>query len=125
MSLEAVRRIEQTLFDQAHDLGLRVDSPAFQQHNLKSHEVRFWLAAPKLLHADPRINEATVALAPARYVRFYFRGPTEQALKHLASVEAEAMTAGNRLHADTVWITRLSLWRESPTSIAEYRVEIE
>ena len=125
MSHEAVRSTEQTLFKKAHDLGLQVDAPVLQQHNLKTHAVRFWLAAPKTLHADPRINSTTVALPAARYVRFYFRGPTQHALEHLATVMAEATAAGHRLRAETVWITPLSLWRESPTAIAECRVETE
>lgn len=122
---EALRRAAQTLFKKVHDLGELVDSPLQQERDLKPHTVRFWLAIPKTLQPDPRLDSTAVDLPPAKYVRFYFRGETEKALAHLATVAAEAEAAGHRLRSETVWIIPLSLRPETATHIAEYRLEIE
>ncbi len=124
MTVDVVRGTEQTLFEKAHDLGELVDSPVMQERNLRTHATRFWLAAPRTLHADPRIATTTRVLPPARYVRFYFRGKPDGALEHLATVKAEVVAAGHHLQSDTVWIIPLSIWRESPSGIAEYRLEL-
>jgi hypothetical protein len=121
----ALRRAAQNLFKKVHDLGELVDAPLQQERDLKTHTVRFWLAVPQTLQPDPRIDSTVVNVPPAKFVRFYFRGETENALAHLATVAAEAEAAGHRLRSETVWITPLSLRPETATHIAEYRVEIE
>jgi hypothetical protein len=57
-------------------------------------------------------------------VRFYGRGKTEKALAHVVKISAEVEAAGHRL-SGTVWITPLTIWQESATYVAEYRVELK
>ncbi|HEY4301393.1 MAG TPA: hypothetical protein VGM73_10990 [Candidatus Didemnitutus sp.] len=118
-SLLAVRR----LFDHVHALGERVDAPVVMQLDPKTNQTRFWLPKPKSLHARP--PDTTAAAIPAtRALRFYFRGPTSDALAHLARVTSEAEAAGHHVRSD-VWITPLSLWPDTPGYVAEYRVEVD
>jgi predicted esterase len=122
---ETVWQAARPLFKKVHDLGELADAPLQQERNLKTHTVRFWLAVPATLQPDPRLASTAVNVPPARYVRFYFRGETKDALAHLATVAAEAEATGLRLRSETVWITSLSLRPETATHIAEYRVEIK
>jgi len=48
----------------------------------------------------------------------------ENALAHLADISAEVEAAGHHL-SDTVWITPLTIWPDSATSVAEYRVQLK
>ncbi|HUJ43460.1 MAG TPA: hypothetical protein VLW52_07630 [Opitutaceae bacterium] len=118
-------RAAQGLFKKAHDFGELVDSPLQLERDLKNSTVRFWLAIPRTLQPNPHLEATAVDVHPAQYVRFYFRGVTEQALVHLAAVVTEAETAGHRLESEFVWITPLSLRPGTATHIAEYRIKIE
>jgi predicted esterase len=113
------------MFDHVHARGERVDAPVVIQMDPKTSKAIFWLGVPKTLHPKGAPTDPTIAARPAsRSVRFYFRGPTKDALAHLAEVTTEARSAGHRV-AEEVWITPLSLWFDTPSYIAEYRVRIK
>jgi pimeloyl-ACP methyl ester carboxylesterase len=114
----------QLLFSHVHARGERVDAPIVMQLDPKTNKASLWLAAPKTLHASDPADATTLALPAGRSLRFYFRGPTNDALAHLARVMAEATNAGLRPRNE-VWITPLSLWLNTPGYLAEYRIRID
>jgi pimeloyl-ACP methyl ester carboxylesterase len=118
-------RAVHALFKKLHDFGELADSPVQLERDLKNHTVRYWLAIPRTLQPDPRMASSAIEVPAAKYLRFYFRGETEKALAHLATVVAEAEAAGHRLRSESVWITPLSLRPGTATHIAEYRIQIE
>lgn len=119
------RQTMRKMFDHVHARGERVDAPVVMQVNPKTDQTIFWLGVPKTLHPSGEPADPTIQSRPAgRSVRFYFRGSNKDALAHLAQVTAEAQAAGHPLAGD-VWVTPLSLWFDTPSYIAEYRVRIE
>ncbi|HVU16499.1 MAG TPA: hypothetical protein VHD32_06225 [Candidatus Didemnitutus sp.] len=118
-SLAAVKR----LFDHVHARDEQVDAPVVMQLDPKTDRATFWLAAPKTLHVQPA-DPTEVSMPARRTLRFYFRGPTTDALAHLAKVVSEARSAGQHPQGD-IWITPLSLWFDTPGYIAEYRVDLD
>ncbi len=120
---DASLRAVQTLFHEARAHGERVDSPLIERLETKSNLVTFWLAAPGRLQRNDAPPAGTVAVPAARYIRWYFRGETPKALEHAARVAAEAHDHGPATTA-VVWITPMSLWPETPSYLAEYRIEI-
>jgi pimeloyl-ACP methyl ester carboxylesterase len=121
----ALRQAAGTLFRRVHELGELVDAPLQQEMDLKTRTARLWLAVPTTLQPGARADSTTVAVPPARYVQFYYRGKTADALVHLASVAAEVAAAGHTPRKGTAWITPLSLWRDTANYLAEYRLEVE
>lgn len=123
-NLDAIFEAAKQLFDRVHARGQRVDAPAVLCLDPKAGQASVWLNAPKSLHAAPD-DAAPASLRAGRSLRFYFRGPTKDALAHLARVAAEAQAAGYRFHNDEIWVTPLSLWYDAPGYVAEYRVELD
>ncbi len=113
----------QALFRKAHDAGQMVDSPVMEKLDRRTNIMTLWLATPQTLRTGREIDAGAVVQPGAQYVRFYYRGTTQQALAHLTAITPEIEAAGHRL-AHELWITPLSLWPETATAIAEYRVEI-
>lgn len=115
----------QLLFDHVHARGERVDSPIIMQIDPKSSQAILWLAVPKTLHPAGQPSDATLATRPGGHsLRFYFRGPTNDALAHVAQVMAEARAAGHHPR-DEVWLTPLSLWSDTPNYLSEIRVPLD
>ncbi|HWA84611.1 MAG TPA: hypothetical protein VG710_00190 [Opitutus sp.] len=124
--LNAWLRAAAAMFDHVHARGERVDAPVVIQADPKANQATLWLAVPKTLHPAGRAADATTTTRPAgRSIRFYFRGPTKDALAHAAQVITEAQAAGHHVHGDEVWITPLSLWFDTPGYIAEYRLHLD
>lgn len=120
----AFLRAGRSLFDRVHARGERVDAQIAMQLDPKTSNVRIWLPVPRALRTKVASDPAAETLPAAKYVRFHFRGMTADGLAHLAKVSAEVTAAGHSVH-DDVWITPLSLWFETPSCIAEYRVQID
>ena len=112
------------LFRKAHALGETVRTPVLEKLDRKTNIMTLCLAVPKTLRTGAKVDPTALARPAAQYVRFYFRGNTPEALAHLAKVTAEVEATGRHL-ADELWITPLTLWPETATCIAEYRVEIK
>jgi pimeloyl-ACP methyl ester carboxylesterase len=123
-NLDAVRQAGQSFFKRAHDLGELVDAPTVQRRDLKANTASLWIATPRTLQRNPVADPTATILPSAQYVRFYGRGKTEKALAHVVKISAEVEAAGHRL-SGTVWITPLTIWQESATYVAEYRVELK
>jgi hypothetical protein len=114
----------QQLFHRVQARSERVDAPIVMQLDPKTNQANFWLTVPKTLHASGPTDASALTLPAGRSLRFYFRGPTNDALAHLAKVTAEATGTGLRLRNE-VWITPLSLWLDTPNYLAEYRIPID
>jgi poly(3-hydroxybutyrate) depolymerase len=111
------------LFERVHARGEMADAPLRLEMDPVSGEGVVWLAAPLRLRTSKDADPSLVVL-PSRWVgRFYFRGQIPKALEHAKAVSAELAGAG-RQPSGKVWITPLSLWRDSPGYIAEYWVEL-
>jgi len=121
---DALRQGWLSLFKRAHDRGELADSPIIQRRDLKTKSASLWMATPKTLQRNAGPDPSATILPSAGYVRFYFRGKMENALAHLADISAEVEAAGHHL-SDTVWITPLTIWPDSATSVAEYRVQLK
>ena len=121
--LEAVRQAMLSLFKRAHELGLPADAPIMQRHDAAARTVSLWLAVPRTLRRNQGPDPASVVLPAARYIRFFFRGPAAKALAHVASLAPAVEASGQHL-TDTVWVTPLTLRPDTPTSVAEYRVQV-
>lgn len=121
---DAVRQAAQALFKQAHDRGELADSPIILKRDLTTKSGSLWMATPRTLRRNAGPDPTATILPSAGYVRFFFRGSTEKALAHLADISAEVEAAGHHL-SDTVWVTPLTLRPDSPTSVAEYRVQLK
>ena len=121
---EAQRAALPALFRKAHDQKETVDASIVQKLDVRTNAVTLWLPVPKSLRTSGNLDATAVARPATQCVRFYFRGETRQALAHLASLKAEVGAAGLHL-SEEVWITPLSLWRETAGYIAEYRMEIK
>lgn len=112
------------LFDRVHARGERVDAPILLQVDPTTQQAVFWLAQPKTLHPAASPADTSLVNRPAtRSIRFYFRGPTKDALAHAAQVLTEAKAAGHAVQSE-VWIRPLSLWFDRPTYLAEYRLRL-
>jgi pimeloyl-ACP methyl ester carboxylesterase len=122
-SEQDVRDAAKKLFRKVHDRGELVDAPLMGELDTKTHLTTLWLAVPKTLHAAGTPDPSIVVIPTARYFRFYFRGETQKALDHLQTIRPK-LEAGGRSLSDKVWITGLSIWQNSPDSVAEYRIEI-
>ena len=120
----AVRQAAQSLFKKAHDLGELADSPILQRRDLKTSQVSLWMATPRTLRPNEGTDSMATILPSANYVRFYFRGTTQTAIAHLAEITGEVEAAGHHL-SDAVWIVPLTLWQETATGVAEYRVQLK
>lgn len=114
-----IRAAVRPLFDRAHARGEMADAPLRLEMDPASGDGVVWLAAPLRLRTSKDPDPSLVTIPARTVLRFYFRGPTAKALEHLKAVSAEAASAGHPV-AGKVWITPLSLWRDSPGYIAEY-----
>jgi hypothetical protein len=121
---DAIRQAAQSLFQRVHASGELADAPLIQKRAPKTNVMTLWLATPKPLRLNAAPDPAATIVPPARYVRFYFRGPTAKALAHLTEIAAEVEAAGHHL-ADAIWITPLTIRPETETSVAEYRVQLQ
>lgn len=121
MTEKSYRSAARELFRKVHERGERVDSPLELEMDLDRQVKAFWLAVPRTLHPTGAADASIVVRPGARFVRFYFKGPTEAAFAHLAAVKAEAASAGHALSGG-VWYIPMSLWQGSPGAIAEYRI---
>ena len=121
---DAQRQVAQSLFQKAHDRGQLADSPVLQKRELSAKAVSLWMATPHSLRLNTLADPTATTRPAGRYLRFYFRGNTEQALAHLAVISPEVEAAGQHL-AGSVWISTLTLWPETPTSVAEYLVPLK
>jgi hypothetical protein len=117
-----IRAAARPLFDRVHARGERVDAPLRMEIDPASGDGVVWLAAPLRLRTSRDPDPSLVTLPARSFVRFYFRGEVPKALEHLKAVSAEAAAAGHP-PAGKVWVTPLSLWRDSPGFISEYWVE--
>jgi len=122
-SREKFRDAAKGLFQKAHDRGELVDAPVRQELDPTTNVSTLWLAVPKSLHAAGSPDPSIVVVPGSRCFRFYFRGETQKALDHLKAITPELEAAGHTL-SGKVWITYLSIWQNTPGSIAEYCVEI-
>jgi hypothetical protein len=120
---EALGKATGALFRQAHERHEIVDAPIQQRLDRTTDTLTLWLSSPKSLRTAGSDPPTTRARPSTRYLRFYFRGETRQALAHLARITREVEAAGHRLSQE-VWITPLSLWPDTATYVAEYRVEL-
>jgi hypothetical protein len=123
-STEAFRNGAGVLFQRAHDRGEMVDSPVREEIDLETHVARLWLAEPKTLHVAGSPDASVVAVPAKKMARFFYRGETQKALDHLQSIRPEIEAAGHTL-SRKVWVTSLSIWRDSPNAVAEYWLEID
>ncbi len=112
------------LFKHAHDRGELVDAPFVQKHELAAKRVTLWLPTPRTLQRNQAADPASTAVPAGRYVRFYFRGPTEKGLAHVADIAAAVEATGQQL-AGTVWVTPITLRPDIPSYVAEYRAELK
>jgi hypothetical protein len=119
---DQVRQADHSLFDHVHARGEIVDSPVRFETDLKTGAVTLWLARPRELRSTKDADPSLVTLPAGKFLRFYFRGETAKALEHLQAIAPAIVASGHSL-ADKVWITPLSLWRETPGYLAEYWVE--
>jgi len=120
---DAVRQAMLALFKRAHDLGLAADAPIVQRHDLAAHTVSLWLPTPRTLRRGQGPDPASTVLPAARYLRFYFRGPTDKAVAHTASLTSAAAASGQQT-TDIVWVTPITLWPDTADYVAEYRVQL-
>jgi predicted esterase len=117
-------RATRQLFQRAHDIGELVDSPVEMVLNLQTKTATLRLAVPRTLRTDLPAFPAAVDTPLKKYIRFYFRGPMQDGLAHLAAVETEARAAGLPTAQGTASITPMTLWPKVPGFIAEYRIEL-
>jgi hypothetical protein len=104
--------------------GELVAGPVFEEVDPARLSEQLWLAVPKPLRSPQANDPTTVKLESRRGVRFFFRGDSKRALQHVKDIAAEVQAAGQTM-SDKIWITPLSLWRDSPNFLAEYWVELK
>jgi pimeloyl-ACP methyl ester carboxylesterase len=116
---EVPRSAARPLFDKVHERGELVDAPLRGELDLATHLTTLWLAVPRTLHAGQPADPSIVTLPQSRFVRFYFRGTLKAGLDHVEAIRPEVEAAGNPMNGK-VWITALTIWHNTPNSIAEY-----
>jgi hypothetical protein len=121
---DAMGRAMVVLFRKVRDFHERADAPLQQKTDRSANNVTLWLRVPRTLRSGTRADATAVTLPAAKFVRFYFRGETQAALAHLEKLTAEVETAGHHL-TDELWITPLTLWPDTATGVAEYRVGVK
>jgi hypothetical protein len=121
---QLLRATQATLLKKAQATGELVDGPVYDEMDFSGQKTRFWLEIPKALRPLKLDDVTLVKREPRQGVRFYFRGDAKAALQHLKDVAAEVQATG-RVLSDKVWVTPLSLWRNSPNYLAEYWVELK
>ena len=122
LDLTRFRDVSKPLFAKVHERGELADSPLREELDASTHRATLWLELPRLLHHEAAADPSVVLLPKSRYYRFYFRGETLKALSHIDALRAALATSG-RAPTGKVWITSLSIWRETPGAIAEYWIE--
>jgi len=123
-SREAQRAAALPLFRQAEDRQGLADALLQLKLDRQTNAVTLWLPVPQSLRSGAKVDLAAVARPAASCVRFYFRGETKLALAHVDRLTAEIEAAG--LHpSGELWITPLSLWWDTASSIAEYRIGLK
>ena len=120
----AFRKAVGALFRKTHDLHEMAGPPFMEKLDRQTGKVTLWLEVPRMLRTGFRPDANAITRPAAQYVRFYLRGDTKSAQAHLAQIAAEVEGAGHHL-SDELWITPLTLWPETPTAIAEYRVAVK
>jgi predicted esterase len=116
-----IRAAVDPLFARIHARGEMADAPLRLETDAATGDGVVWLCAPLRLRTS-RDPDPTLETLPAFSVaRFYFRGQVPKALEHARAVAAELAGAGRKT-SGKVWVTPLSLWRDSPGFIAEYWV---
>ena len=111
------------LFDRVHARGDIADSPVRFETDTAAGQSVLWLAAPLRLRTSKDPDPSLTTLPARSVVRYFFRGPTAKGMEHLKAISADVTSSGRAL-SGKVWITPLSIWRDSPTYIAEYWAEI-
>jgi pimeloyl-ACP methyl ester carboxylesterase len=112
------------LFDRVHARGEIVDSLLRAEADPATRLATLWLAVPKTLHNAQPPDPSIVVLPETRFVRFYLKGSIQQGLDHMEAIRPGMVAAGHH-PTGKVWITPLSIWHDSPTSIAEYAVQVD
>jgi hypothetical protein len=109
------------LFARIHARGEMADAPLRLEVDPATGGGVVWLGVPLRLRTTKDPDPSLETLPPLSVARFYFRGLVPKALEHAKAVAAELAGAGRR-PSGRVWVTPLSLWRDSPGFIAEYWV---
>jgi len=120
---ERFREAAKLLFDRVHQRGEMVDSPVRIETDQKTGDSLVWLAAPSRLRTTKDPDPSLVVLPARRFVRFYCRGEAA-GFAHLHALSTELTAAGYTLAGSKVWITGVTLWQNTPDSIAEYWAEV-
>jgi hypothetical protein len=116
-----IRAAMDPLFERVRARGEMADAPLRLDIDPATGDGVAWLSAPLRLRTS-RDPDPSLTTVPALGVaRFYFRGLVPKALEHARAVAAEMSGAGRKA-SGRVWVTPLSLWRDSPGFIAEYWV---
>jgi hypothetical protein len=113
-----------SLFKKVQAVGELVVGSICEEVDPAKHKMQLWLAVPKTLRLSQKYDLTAVKTELRHGVRFYFRGDSKQALAHLKEIAGEIKATG-RIMSDKVWVTPLSLWRDSPNYLAEYWVELK
>lgn len=112
------------LGDAVHQAKLTADAPLEEIHSEGTPEFRLRLPVPSGLRTEVPPPAGARLIPGAQYVRFYFRGPVEAGLKYAGKVAADAFASGQLPDDGAMVVIPLSLWRDRPDSIAEYRIPL-
>jgi len=112
------------LFKKAYELGELVDGPVLKELDTAKHTMTLWLAMPKTLRIQSKPDSSTIKMDARKVVRFYFRGESKRGLEHIKVITSEVKESGHSM-SDKIWVTQLSLWNNSPTSLTEYCIELK
>lgn len=110
------------LYQKVHNRGEAVDSGIWWEIDPGSRATTLWLDIPRTLHAAGAADPTAVVIPESRFVRFYGRGQIERAFDHLQAIKTDLASKGH-VPSGSLWYMPLSLWRETPDSIYECRVQ--
>ncbi|HZZ56478.1 MAG TPA: prolyl oligopeptidase family serine peptidase [Opitutaceae bacterium] len=120
------RAVVGELGEMIHAAGLTADAELEEVVSLATGDGRFRMPVPSNLRTDTPPPAASRLVPAQTYVRFVFRGPRAEGLKHLRQVADEAKAAGHpSAAAGEAVIVPLTIWRDNPDSLAEYRIPVE
>jgi hypothetical protein len=120
---DGIADAEKALLQKVHTRGEAVDSPIVWEMDPDMHARMLWLAVPRPLHAAGPADPTAVVIPGGRFVRFYGRGLIQGALGHLQAIKADLAAKGH-IPTGSLWYTQLSLWRETPGAIYEFRAQV-
>jgi len=121
---DALRHAALTLFQKTHGAHETVTAPLVEKLDRPTGRIALWLQVPRTLRTGFKPDASATTRPAAKYLRFYFRGTTAAALAHLPQITAEAEKAGHHL-SEEIWVTTLTLWPGTPTTVAEYRITLK